>query len=83
MFVLKVAIIDSGVYYKHPALGGCFGPGCKVEFGYGKSLTSIFSDSIKERYCHKISLVMELRLHRCLIMTLWIIVQLFHMVNVR
>lgn len=33
-----MAIIDSGIYYKHPALGGCFGPGCKVEFGYGKKM---------------------------------------------
>ncbi|UJR22388.1 hypothetical protein I4U23_025449 [Adineta vaga] len=31
---VKVAVIDSGVYYLHPALGGCFGPGCKVSFGY-------------------------------------------------
>ncbi|KAI9366771.1 peptidase S8/S53 domain-containing protein [Zopfochytrium polystomum] len=31
---IKVAILDSGVYYKHPALGGRFGPGCKVAFGY-------------------------------------------------
>ncbi|KAI9324114.1 peptidase S8/S53 domain-containing protein [Zopfochytrium polystomum] len=31
---IKVAIIDSGVYYKHAALGGCFGPGCKVAFGF-------------------------------------------------
>eukprot|EP01038_Epipyxis_sp_PR26KG_P009122 gene9122-12303_t len=31
---LKVAVIDSGVDYSHPALGGCFGPGCKVAFGY-------------------------------------------------
>jgi hypothetical protein len=31
-----VAVIDTGVYYKHPALGGCFGPGCKVGFGYGR-----------------------------------------------
>lgn len=29
-----VAVIDSGVDYTHPALGGCFGPGCKVERGY-------------------------------------------------
>ncbi|CAF4928060.1 unnamed protein product [Rotaria sp. Silwood1] len=29
-----VAIIDSGVDYLHPALGGCFGPQCKVAFGY-------------------------------------------------
>ncbi|KAI9363433.1 peptidase S8/S53 domain-containing protein, partial [Zopfochytrium polystomum] len=31
---IKVAVLDTGVYYKHPALGGCFGPGCKVAFGY-------------------------------------------------
>lgn len=31
---IKVAIVDSGVDYKHPALGGCFGEGCKVGFGY-------------------------------------------------
>ncbi|KAG0027455.1 hypothetical protein BGZ81_005628 [Podila clonocystis] len=27
-------VIDTGIDYKHPALGGCFGPGCKVAFGY-------------------------------------------------
>ena len=31
---VRVAVIDSGVYYLHPALGGCFGPQCKVAFGY-------------------------------------------------
>ncbi|KAJ3149265.1 hypothetical protein HDU86_006988 [Geranomyces michiganensis] len=31
---VKVAVIDTGVYWKHPALGGCFGPGCKISFGY-------------------------------------------------
>ncbi|KAK2611975.1 hypothetical protein QQS21_001940 [Conoideocrella luteorostrata] len=31
---IKVAVIDSGVDYKHPALGGCFGKGCLVSFGY-------------------------------------------------
>jgi hypothetical protein len=30
----RVAIIDSGVDYTHPALGGCFGPGCLVEIGH-------------------------------------------------
>ncbi|KAJ1564995.1 hypothetical protein HK096_005162 [Nowakowskiella sp. JEL0078] len=30
---IKVAVIDSGVYYKHPALGGGFGPGFKINFG--------------------------------------------------
>lgn len=31
---VKVAVIDSGVDYTHPALGGCFGPGCKIAGGY-------------------------------------------------
>ncbi|MFZ6029673.1 MAG: S8 family serine peptidase [Chloroflexota bacterium] len=31
---LRVAIIDTGVDYSHPDLGGCFGAGCKVAGGY-------------------------------------------------
>jgi minor extracellular serine protease Vpr len=31
---ILVAIIDDGVDYTHPDLGGCFGPGCKVVGGY-------------------------------------------------
>lgn len=31
---IKVAVVDTGVDYTHPALGGCFGPGCLVEGGY-------------------------------------------------
>jgi subtilisin family serine protease len=31
---VRVAIIDTGVDYRHPALGGCLGPGCKVIGGY-------------------------------------------------
>ncbi|KAJ3114738.1 hypothetical protein HDU96_001737 [Phlyctochytrium bullatum] len=31
---IKVAVIDTGVAYDHPALGGAFGPGHKVSFGY-------------------------------------------------
>ncbi|PHH90041.1 hypothetical protein CDD83_4667 [Cordyceps sp. RAO-2017] len=32
---IKIAVIDSGVDYTHPALGGgCFGPGCLVARGY-------------------------------------------------
>jgi len=48
---VKVAIIDTGVYYLHPALGGCFGKGCKVGFGrdlvgdaYDGSISSIVAD---------------------------------------
>lgn len=31
---IRVAIIDSGIDYTHPALGGCFGEGCLVETGW-------------------------------------------------
>ena len=31
---VKVAIVDTGVNYAHPDLGGCLGPGCKVIGGY-------------------------------------------------
>ncbi|KAG0246052.1 peptidase S8/S53 domain-containing protein [Mortierella sp. GBAus27b] len=32
---IRVAVIDSGVDYTHPALGGCFGrPECRVSVGY-------------------------------------------------
>ncbi|KAJ3107280.1 hypothetical protein HDU97_004419 [Phlyctochytrium planicorne] len=31
---IRVAIIDTGVDYMHPALGGGFGPGFKVAYGY-------------------------------------------------
>ena len=31
---MRIAIIDDGVDYTHPDLGGCLGPGCKVVGGY-------------------------------------------------
>jgi len=31
---IKIAIIDSGIDYTHPDLGGCLGPNCKVIDGY-------------------------------------------------
>jgi len=31
---IRVAIIDTGIDYRHPDLGSCFGPGCKVVGGY-------------------------------------------------
>ncbi|KAL0092386.1 secreted subtilisin-like serine protease [Phycomyces blakesleeanus] len=31
---IKIGILDTGVDYTHPALGGCFGPGCKIAYGY-------------------------------------------------
>ena len=30
---VRIAVIDTGTDYKHPALGGCFGEGCLVSFG--------------------------------------------------
>jgi subtilisin family serine protease len=31
---VKIAILDTGIDYNHPNLGGCFGEGCKVAGGY-------------------------------------------------
>jgi subtilisin family serine protease len=31
---VRVAVMDTGIDYHHPDLGGCFGDGCRVEFGY-------------------------------------------------
>lgn len=31
---IKVAVMDTGIDYNHPDLGGCFGPGCRVAKGY-------------------------------------------------
>ncbi|KAJ3096232.1 hypothetical protein HDU97_006089 [Phlyctochytrium planicorne] len=31
---VKIAVIDDGIFYTHPALGGGFGPGYKVSFGF-------------------------------------------------
>ncbi|QYT01891.1 hypothetical protein H0G86_008904 [Trichoderma simmonsii] len=31
---VKIGIIDTGVDYLHPSLGGGFGPGYKISFGY-------------------------------------------------
>ncbi|PRY60626.1 S8 family serine peptidase [Glycomyces artemisiae] len=30
---VKVGVIDTGIDYTHPDLGGCFGDGCRVAFG--------------------------------------------------
>ncbi|KUI69776.1 Minor extracellular protease vpr [Cytospora mali] len=30
----RIGIVDTGVDYKHPALGGCFGKGCLVSYGW-------------------------------------------------
>src|SRR5262249_1969477 len=31
---VRVAVMDTGIDYLHPDLGGCFGPGCRVEKGF-------------------------------------------------
>ncbi len=31
---VKVAVMDTGIDFDHPDLGGCFGPGCRVAYGY-------------------------------------------------
>ncbi len=31
---MRIGIVDTGVDYSHPDLGGCFGPGCRVAAGY-------------------------------------------------
>ena len=31
---VRVGIVDTGIDYDHPDLGGCFGAGCRVETGY-------------------------------------------------
>jgi subtilisin family serine protease len=31
---VKVAVMDTGIDYDHPDLGGCFGPGCRVATGW-------------------------------------------------
>ncbi|KAL0097856.1 peptidase S8/S53 domain-containing protein [Phycomyces blakesleeanus] len=31
---IKIGVIDSGIDFLHPALGGCYGKGCKVAYGY-------------------------------------------------
>ncbi|RKP07590.1 peptidase S8/S53 domain-containing protein [Thamnocephalis sphaerospora] len=31
---IKIGIIDDGIDYLHPGLGGCFGQGCRVAYGW-------------------------------------------------
>jgi len=31
---IRVAVLDTGIDFDHPDLGGCFGPSCRVEVGY-------------------------------------------------
>ncbi len=42
---VKVAVMDTGIDYNHPDLGGCFGDGCRVAFGY-----DLVGDDYESRY---------------------------------
>ncbi|KAH7094934.1 serine-type endopeptidase-like protein [Paraphoma chrysanthemicola] len=47
---VTIAIVDSGIDYNHPALGGCFGPNCLVARGHdfvGNNYTG-FNDPIPD-----------------------------------
>ncbi|ORX90389.1 hypothetical protein K493DRAFT_230738, partial [Basidiobolus meristosporus CBS 931.73] len=46
---IKVGIVDSGVDYNHPSLGGCFGPGCKVGYGFDFVGDRVLNDKPDER----------------------------------
>ncbi|KAL5606877.1 hypothetical protein BROUX41_003254 [Berkeleyomyces rouxiae] len=42
---IKIAVVDTGIQYTHPALGGCFGKGCKVAGGYDLAGDGYWPDS--------------------------------------
>ncbi|GKT41550.1 minor extracellular protease vpr [Colletotrichum spaethianum] len=42
---VKVAIVDTGIDYRHPALGGCFGEGCIVAYGWDFTGDDYYSSS--------------------------------------
>lgn len=48
---VRVAVMDTGIDYDHPDLGGCFGPGCRVETGWdfvGDAFTSPASTPVPD-----------------------------------
>lgn len=42
---IRIGVVDTGVDYRHPALGGCFGKGCPVEYGYDLTGDDFYSGS--------------------------------------
>ncbi|PKO06549.1 MAG: peptidase S8 [Chloroflexi bacterium HGW-Chloroflexi-3] len=46
----KVAIMDTGIDYDHPDLGGCFGPGCRVYTGWDFVGDAFNADSTSPSY---------------------------------
>jgi minor extracellular serine protease Vpr len=47
---IRVAILDTGIDYDHPDLGGCFGAGCRVEVGFDYVGDSYNNDSADPLY---------------------------------
>jgi len=47
---VKVAVIDTGIDYGHPDLGGCFGVGCRVEKGWDLVGDKFNADSTSATY---------------------------------
>jgi len=43
---IKIALVDTGIDYTHPALGKCFGPGCLVS--YGRDYVGDYYDEIPD-----------------------------------
>ena len=47
---VRVAVMDTGVDFDNPDLGGCFGPGCRVEIGYDFVGDTYNNDSTSPTY---------------------------------
>jgi subtilisin family serine protease len=47
---IKVAVMDTGIDYDHPDLSGCFGPGCRVAYGYDLVGDDFNADSTSPSY---------------------------------
>ncbi|HVG09334.1 MAG TPA: S8 family serine peptidase [Thermoanaerobaculia bacterium] len=47
---VRVAIMDTGIDYDNADLGGCFGPGCRVEVGYDFVGDAFNADSTSPTY---------------------------------
>jgi subtilisin family serine protease len=47
---VKVAVMDTGIDYDHPDLGGCYGPGCRVVYGYDFVGDAYNADSTSPSY---------------------------------
>ncbi|HEV2853518.1 MAG TPA: S8 family serine peptidase [Thermoanaerobaculia bacterium] len=47
---VRVAVMDTGIDYDHPDLGGCFGPGCRVEAGWDFVGNAYNNDSTSATY---------------------------------